>query len=473
MTPFLPELPPVAFPGFGPVTPGASAPGVFGLPGAALPEAGRAGTRVPVTGLDFAGLLDAALPGGDASAPVLSSLPATVPPLTVSAPAEAHPVAGAAAPELSDTLPVAPPAPASAVLLREPPQPPATRLPPGTILPGTGEGVPLAAPVEHAAAPIAPAAAARVIAVQLRAEPSDAASAEPDGATIEVEADADAPLPDPSTLIAAAQPLVPPLTPPPAPPPAAAPLRAMPAVQVATRTAEPRVASAPAPLTPTAALTLPETGDDTAASTAPAPLPGEAQPASASVAAASHNTPPAAPGLAPQPTAAPVVAERAEPRAPAVDQESTIAAVGEIRAALRAVRPEMTLRHAEFGAVSLRIEGTGAQDWRAVLASRDPGFVPAIQAALAERAVTASADTAGAGAGANPGQNGTSDPRYGASPNGGQGSSQPYLGHSSGRDEGGSAQSRQSQHSTTDAVASRAGEGQAEPTESQTRGVFA
>lgn len=173
---------------------------------------------------------------------------------------------------------------------------------------------------------------------------------------------------------------------------------------------------------------------------------------------------------APAPVPSAPIAERAEPRAPAVNQESAIAAVGEIREALRAARPELTLRHAEFGFVSLRIEPTGTQDWRAVLASRDPGFVPAVQTALAERAVAAASDTAST----NTGQNGTSDQRYGSSPNGGQGSSQPYLGHSHSRDQGGSAHPHsQRQPSTTDAVAGRAGAAEAERPDPQQRGVFA
>jgi hypothetical protein len=190
---------------------------------------------------------------------------------------------------------------------------------------------------------------------------------------------------------------------------------------------------------------------------APASQPAPA-PASAQV--------PAAPALVPS---API-AERAEPRAPAVNQESAIAAVGEIREALRAARPELTLRHADFGFVSLRVESTGAEGWRAVLASRDPGFVPAIQTALAERAVAAASDTAST----NTGQNGTSDQRYGASPNGRQGSSQPYLGHSHSSEQGGSAHPHsQRQPSTTDAVAGRAGAAEAERPDPKQRGVFA
>jgi hypothetical protein len=138
----------------------------------------------------------------------------------------------------------------------------------------------------------------------------------------------------------------------------------------------------------------------------------------------------------------------------------------------------MTVRHTEFGHVSLRIETSGTQEWRAVLASRDPGFVPAIHAALAERAVAATSDASSmGGSGANAGQNGTSDHRYGSSPNGGQGSSQPYFsqygGQSGPREEGQSSHPQNRQPSTTDAVVARAGDAVAERPDRSERGVFA
>jgi hypothetical protein len=172
------------------------------------------------------------------------------------------------------------------------------------------------------------------------------------------------------------------------------------------------------------------------------------------------------------------MAERAEPRNLAPQQESAIAQVGEIREALRSVRPEMTLRHAEFGFVSLRLEGTTAapQDWRAVLASRDPGFVPAIQAALAERAVAASADTAatGNGTGQNGSSSSSSDQRYGFSQGSGQGSSSPYPGHSGTRDEGASQHSRGSQQGRAeDGAAAPAGTPDSEAPDHRQRGRFA
>ena len=162
---------------------------------------------------------------------------------------------------------------------------------------------------------------------------------------------------------------------------------------------------------------------------------------------------------------APLAERPAEPRAPAVAAaapkvESAIAQVGDIREALRAARPAMTLPHAEFGMVSLRLEPAAPDQWRAVLASRDPGFVPAVQAALETRAIAAAAEASSNFAGQNgTGQNGTSDHRYGASPNGGQGTSQPYLGQSGSRD--GEAAPDHRRPSTAAALAAR-GEGEAD-----------
>lgn len=171
--------------------------------------------------------------------------------------------------------------------------------------------------------------------------------------------------------------------------------------------------------------------------------------------------------IAPEPSAAPEPARAA----PAPQLEQTITAVGDLREALRAARPEMTLRHAEFGAVSMRLEAAGAQDWRVVLASRDPGFVPAIQAALAERVVAAAAETSLAGHG---GQNGSGEPRYGSSLGSGQGGSQPYSGQHTSRDEGGLAhhqQQRQQRGSGTSAAADAGPQpGDGSPRE---RGLFA
>lgn len=202
--------------------------------------------------------------------------------------------------------------------------------------------------------------------------------------------------------------------------------------------------------------------------------------------------PPAPPPTAPvaaqpvQPHAPAQLAAAPEPRGPAPSQESTIAQVGAIRAALHNVRPEMTLRHGEFGFVSLRLEATAAapQDWRAVLASRDPGFVPAVQAALAERALAASADAissgmasgagTGAQAGGHPGAGSPSEQRYGISQGGGQGSSSPYPGHSGQRDEGALPNQRHPQDGRADERAgSVAGARESEPPDRHRRGLFA
>ena len=197
------------------------------------------------------------------------------------------------------------------------------------------------------------------------------------------------------------------------------------------------------PALPDTAPALPEAGADA--------LPA---PASGTVAA------PAAPSPAiPVPLphqAAPASQPAAEPRPsdPSAPVETAIAQAGTLREALRAQRPEMVVRHEEFGMISLRLEPAAPDQWRAVLASRDPGFVPAIQAALAERALAPLPAATDSGTGM--GQNGTGEQRYGASPNGGQGSSQPYLGQSGGRD--GEAAPDHRRPSTAAALAARAGE---------------
>ena len=111
------------------------------------------------------------------------------------------------------------------------------------------------------------------------------------------------------------------------------------------------------------------------------------------------------------------------------------------REAARSARPEMTLRHSEFGTVHLRLEAAGGVpgEWRALISSRDPGFVPAVQAALAERAIAASSESAGhssaqggghsggrGGESAGFGGQGSGQAHYGSSPGFAQGSSSPY-----------------------------------------------
>lgn len=200
--------------------------------------------------------------------------------------------------------------------------------------------------------------------------------------------------------------------------------------------------------------------------------PGRAEmPAEAKQASASPLTPqtspisaPAAPvtslqtPLAPQPQ---VIADNTAALRASAQIESTIEHLATAREAGRAASGDLTLRHQEFGAVTMRLELAGG-DLRAVLAARDPGFVPAIQAALAERAVTAGQEAAAAqgngrgndqsssqqGSQSNSqsgsqsgsqGWNGAassqSDPRYGSSPGSGQASPQPYSDQTGPSDE--------------------------------------
>lgn len=394
MIPLLPDFP--------------GAPGPLS-PGGALPQG-----PVPTgTGLDFAGLLGAALPQSVAAgepALLAASTPSDVPSGKI------VPDPGAPLPPMSlSALPV------GALSSR----------------PGSDEALdgPEAAEIEPDFAALMPAGIAMPLPDLVPPDPS---------------------APDPA-LIAA-------LIPASATAPAAAPLDDAQSARgeraVVARAVEPEKAPTPARVT----STLPPPED------AAPPLPASAAAAPLTPAAilpAPETPAPPSPLLAqalpPPPATLPTPApERIDAlRAPSPQLESTIAQVGDLREALRSARPEMTLRHGEFGFVALRLEQTGAQDWRAVLASRDPGFVPAIHAALAERAVAAASASADGGSflgHQSAGQNGTSDQRYGASPNGGQGGSQPYLGHSANRD--GEAAPDHRRPSTAAALAARAEEGE-------------
>ena len=102
---------------------------------------------------------------------------------------------------------------------------------------------------------------------------------------------------------------------------------------------------------------------------------------------------------------APALTAREAPLAPSASLQSPVAApsvagehiealvevLSQAREAGRGARGEVTLRHAEFGAVAIRIEQAEGET-RAVLNGRDPGFAPAVMAALADRAATGSAD---------------------------------------------------------------------------------
>lgn len=374
----------------------------------------------------------------------------------------------------------------------------------GSLAPSAPEfaAVPDAVPVDAGLLPAGPGAPAELAEVQAVA-PDPAIAPQPLAAGLPV-----APvLPDDA------------VTPPPPPPPAPAPappantLAAAAALPVPVALRAPAIRLSPAAPSPageqaetaaTHASPLANTpargaGVETAhAAPAPAPAPalgaepalGSASGASAlpesadfaPVSSAAPSAAPLSPSLAPahSPLAATALPDRpADPRgvspAPAGPQiESAIAQVGDIREALRNARPAMTLNHAEFGAVSLRLEPAAPDQWRAVLASRDPGFVPAIQAALETRAIAAAAETSANFAGQSGAhQNGTSDQRYGSSPNGGQGSPQPYLGQSGQRD--GEAAPDHRRPSTAAALAARGASGADDPAAlaRDTGGLFA
>lgn len=449
MIPFLPEMPAGI----------ASAPAPSG---AALPSSAPEGS-----GLDFAGLLGAALP--------------QIAPRTTLQPA----VSGGPAPAF---LPDAG-APPTAL----PAAPPAT-LPPGKNMPEPGGLLPLPVPEKSALLPPSvgtgrplvprqdlPEAPVAAPQPQPAAMPDSGAPVVPEGEAAEpappepltTPEDPAAILPDPPVILP-----VPPipvaLMPAPVAPPAPAPgSDARQSARLQRGLIAPRAGSDTAPMPERVTLPLAPAED------ADAPQPAALSPLPAQPLPLASPSPEAQPPAlaAPPPALATPAPDRIEaPRAPAPQQENAIAQVGDLREALRSARPEMTLRHAEFGFVSLRLEAAGPQDWRAVLASRDPGFVPAIQSALADRAVAAASASADSGQfmGQNgAGQNGTSDQRYGASPNGGQAGLSPYLGQSGGRD--GEAAPDHRRPSTAAAMAARAEDGEeasGSPAR-QTGGMFA
>ena len=138
---------------------------------------------------------------------------------------------------------------------------------------------------------------------------------------------------------------------------------------------------------------------------------------------------------------------------PSVAIEQFVERIADARDAGHVTRPEFTLRHGEFGTIGLRVDATASAnvgDWRATLVARDPAFVPAVQAALAERAVAPTGESglgqngssssrgqeqnpqgslhsnSGFGSG-SAASNGGQDPRYGSSLGAGLGSPKPYL----------------------------------------------
>lgn len=406
MIPFLPELP---------AAPLSAAPLPKALAGGVAGEDGDRPAR------DFAGLLDTALPGAAQALPEAGVEAGTAAAVTLDPVPVMRPLGllATGAKAGGEALPSAPTIVLSAAPVST-----------GTSLPESGsDAPPAAAPAPAMPQPVEPPVAAPTFAPAFA--PPPAASANPFEETPG--------LPDSEPPELALLALLPAAVSAPVANPGPAPARAEDAARVRAVAAAAAAAAQARPAARQPALPLAPAEEDASANISPAVAGGDQSGAAPQPAASTAATPAPQPTVSalaqPAPPAAPPpMAEPAAPRPAAPRQESTIAQLGELREALRSVRPEMTLRHAEFGPVALRIEGATAapQEWRAVLASRDPGFVPAIQAALAERAIAASADSAATG-----GQNASgSDRQYGFSQGAGQGSSQPYFGQSGGRDEG-------------------------------------
>lgn len=93
---------------------------------------------------------------------------------------------------------------------------------------------------------------------------------------------------------------------------------------------------------------------------------------------------------APLPSSAPAPTSGSLPP-PGAQLEQLVEALAQAREAGKGARGEIAVRHGEFGLLAIRIDAEGAET-RAQIIARDPGFAPAIVAALAERANTGAAD---------------------------------------------------------------------------------
>ncbi|MFN4112589.1 MAG: hypothetical protein ACK4GD_01455 [Sphingomonadaceae bacterium] len=107
-----------------------------------------------------------------------------------------------------------------------------------------------------------------------------------------------------------------------------------------------------------------------------------------------ESTPPVAAARelapAPSPTSAPSNSAVPQP-APGTQIEQLVEALALAREAGKGARGDVTVRHAEFGLVAIRLEQADGET-RAQVSGRDPGFAPAVVAALSERGTAGFSD---------------------------------------------------------------------------------
>jgi Meckel syndrome type 1 protein len=107
----------------------------------------------------------------------------------------------------------------------------------------------------------------------------------------------------------------------------------------------------------------------------------------------------AQPAVPPANDASAPVIRAAAPETRPQEFESIVQRLADARETARPASADITLLHREFGNVALQMEVAGRQ-LRVALASQDPGFAPAVQAALAERGGLPGIDMARADGGA-------------------------------------------------------------------------
>lgn len=251
-----------------------------------------------------------------------------------------------------------------------------------------GNGNPLPAPGNPLPVPSAPAPALPPVAVDEPPETQEPAD----------PAEGDSPSAVPPKPVVTPQ-VLPPLVALAAPPLAAeveAPVPGTPAqppVPVPAAPLKPDVDTATEPRTPP--LPVQEVAEALTADKAPTAKPVAAPAELPSVPAAQPlaQTQPALqpPSPAPQPMAVTTGGQSA----PQVQLETLIDSLVQARESGRAARGEIVLRHAEFGAIAVKLHQSEG-DMLARISSRDPGFASAAQAALADRqtqAVAAASDS--------------------------------------------------------------------------------